>query len=115
MDEESQDDYLTRAIEDLERARQSEPRNQQVLLLLVKCCLKKKDIVAAKGALQSLKACNPEAEFTIPWEMEVLFYERDWRGLETLLQELNSRRWANSKLKPLLNFWLRPQPSALKP
>lgn len=106
--EETQTIYLNRAIELLEEALASQPTNQPVQLMLLKCSVKNGDLVRAQKYLQGLQVQGYRQELLAVWEAEIYFQQRDWKSLGDCLRRLRESAINNPRMQAQIDFWLTP-------
>lgn len=105
--------YLGKAIECLEKAAGICPANHYVRFLLVKYSIEAGDVAKARTYLAQLQRMNSSDPFIVPWELEILFLERDWKAFAKLFHEKREYCESNPKLRHAARFWFASPASSL--
>lgn len=98
--------YLNRAIELLDRAIQVEPDNKSTKFFLLKCLVKRGETARAEQLIEELIAQGFQADFLRIWEADIDFQRRDWPALEKALQMMRASKNTDPRLGGLIEFWL---------
>jgi hypothetical protein len=97
--------YLDKTIELLSQSLAAEPDNEKVLCLLLKFCIRARDVEQAKTHLVALKNLASCPDVTLPWELELYFENRDWQGLREMLATIRRSHSQDPQLMKAYNFW----------
>ena len=111
-DEETAAHYLAKALTLLERAADASPGDDAIVFLGFKYALRARDVVAARRWLDRLNPAQHEAQYIIPWLMELAFLEGDWRRLRALFAGFRRAGHVNPRVEELARFWMGPAPSS---
>lgn len=106
--EETENFYLTRAIALLKRALETEPEHTQARFMLLKCCVKSRQVKDARDCIDKLKAGGYQPEFLAAWESDVCFQARDWEGLNAILNRMRNRWRTDARMGEIIDLWLGP-------
>jgi tetratricopeptide (TPR) repeat protein len=106
--EETEALYMARAIELLKRALEMEPAHAQARFMLLKCCIKNRQVEDAQECLKHLKAGGYQPEFLAAWESDVCFQAHDWEGLNRLLNQMQNRWRTDARMGDIVDMWLGP-------
>ena len=98
--------YLDRSIELLERALTSEPDNKSARFFLLKCCIKRGQTGRAEELITELVRQGFQQDFLRVWEADILFQRRDWANLEKTLQLMRTSKNTDPRLGGMMEFWL---------
>ena len=79
-----------------------------IVFLGFKYALRARDVVAARNWLDRLNPAQHEAQYIIPWLMELAFLEGDWRRLRALFAGFRRARHVNPRVEDLARFWMGP-------
>jgi pentatricopeptide repeat protein len=100
--------YLVRAIALLQQALELEPNHPQARFMLLKCCIKNRQVKAARECLDSLKKDGYQPEFLAAWESDVCFQDHDWDGLNRILERMQNRWRTDARMGEIVDLWLGP-------
>ncbi len=104
INKEMQKNYLNKAIELLEKAKELDPGLKKVDLLLLKCALRLGDVMRARGYLEELKQSGYHQGVIGIWEMEIQFMEKNWQEFRRSLDRL-SRERLHPTVQSIVGFW----------
>ncbi len=105
-DEETAAHYLARAQSLLTRAAALAPEHREIAFLGLKYALRARDVPAAQRWFDQLRAVGFDLHAVLPWQMELVFLQRDWRRLEELFVFFQRAQILNPRIADLRQFWL---------
>ncbi len=104
-DEETAAHYLSRAQALLTRAATLAPDNREIAFLGLKYALRARDVPAAQRWFEALRTVGFDLQTVLPWQMELVFLQRDWRRLDELFVFFRRARILNPRIAELMTFW----------
>lgn len=110
-DDEVRSFYLEKAMQLLRDAHRQAPSNAGVLFQLLKYALQAERAEEADDALKKLRALDYPEPLLEPWDVELAFLRRDWRGFRDKLAAAQRSLLSEPKLKQLADFWLKKAPA----
>jgi polysaccharide biosynthesis protein PelE len=104
--EETEQLYLTRAIELLQKALELEPQHNGARFFLLKCLIKRGLGEQAERCLEELRQAGFQEEFLRVWRADIQFQRRDYASLRKTLEEMRQAKSTDPRLSGLIEFWL---------
>ncbi len=111
-DEQTAGHYLTKALALLTRAAELAPDDREIGFLALKCALRARDLPAAQTWFRYLETHGYDSRQVLPWQMELMFLQGDWKRLQELFRVLRRSGTVNPRIESLAQFWLGPADKA---
>jgi hypothetical protein len=107
--EETEVIYLDRAVALLDQALRDAPGDPGALRLLLRCHLRREESAPAWKCLADLRAAGVAPEALVPWEAELLFLDRDWLRLRSVLSQGRAEFTTDNRFRRVVDFCLHPE------